>query len=214
MTTRADDTRHKIFDAAVELVARDGVAGASVQAILRRAGQKNGGAIHYHFGSLDGLWDAIVDTQHVILDDDRLAALRAVDTDEVTVRHLISIVVTSMVRCLDSELGRAFLAIQGDRAHRNDWRVDRPSRAMVIIRDALRLEVGSWEDRTVEIRARMAAQLLWQTVASLAASEASPSDVRTTADALIDAVVVLMEPADRSGASVSTNPLRSLREES
>lgn len=212
MSNRADETRSKIFDAAVELVARDGVSAVSVQAILRVAGQRNGGAVHYHFGSLDGLWDAIVETQHAVLDDDRLKAIDALPTDEFTVRQLISIVVTSMTRYLDTDLGRAFVSIQADRAHRNDWRIDRPSESMEILRDALLRRVVSWDDEPTAIRARMAARLLWQTVAALAISEASPSEIRTTTDALIDAVVALLEPVDRHVVAGSAF-VRQLRQE-
>jgi AcrR family transcriptional regulator len=60
----ADDTRHRLVDAATAVFAEDGVFSASLVEITRRAGQRNRGAVHYHFGSRESLLVAVLH-QHV-----------------------------------------------------------------------------------------------------------------------------------------------------
>lgn len=55
MPPSAEGTRRKLIDAATRSFAENGVATASLVDITRQAGQKNRGAIHFHFGSRDGL---------------------------------------------------------------------------------------------------------------------------------------------------------------
>ena len=56
----ADDTRDRILDAAEQLFAEHGVEGASLRQITREA-DVNIAAIHYHYGSRDGLVRAVLD---------------------------------------------------------------------------------------------------------------------------------------------------------
>jgi AcrR family transcriptional regulator len=60
----ASDTRRKLLDAAARAFAEDGVFNASLIEITRAAGQRNRGALHYHFGSRDGVLCAVLD-RHV-----------------------------------------------------------------------------------------------------------------------------------------------------
>lgn len=55
------ETRNGLIDAATRVFADHGVQGASLVEITRRAGQRNRGAVHYHFGSRDGLLVAVLD---------------------------------------------------------------------------------------------------------------------------------------------------------
>jgi len=55
MPRAADDTRRKLLDAATRAFAEDGVFTASLLDITRKAGQRNRGALHYHFGSREGV---------------------------------------------------------------------------------------------------------------------------------------------------------------
>src|SRR4029453_3330915 len=57
----ASDTREKLLDAAARAFAEDGVFNASLIEITRKAGQRNRGALHYHFGSRDGVLCAVID---------------------------------------------------------------------------------------------------------------------------------------------------------
>lgn len=57
------DTRQALVEAATVAFAEDGAFTASLVDITRRAGQRNRGAVHYHFGSRDGLLAAVLE-QH------------------------------------------------------------------------------------------------------------------------------------------------------
>jgi AcrR family transcriptional regulator len=60
----ASRTRRKLLDAAARAFAEDGVFNASLIEITRTAGQRNRGALHYHFGSRDGVLCAVLE-RHV-----------------------------------------------------------------------------------------------------------------------------------------------------
>jgi AcrR family transcriptional regulator len=60
----ASATREKLLDAATRAFAEHGVVNASLLDITRQAGQRNRGALHYHFGSRDGVLCAVLD-RHV-----------------------------------------------------------------------------------------------------------------------------------------------------
>ena len=64
MPADASKTREKLVDAAARAFAADGVSTASLIDITRRAGQRNRGALHYHFGSRVGVLRAVLD-RHV-----------------------------------------------------------------------------------------------------------------------------------------------------
>lgn len=60
----ADETRQRLVEAATSVFAEDGVLAGSLVEITRRAGQRNRGAVHYHFGSRESLLVAVL-RQHV-----------------------------------------------------------------------------------------------------------------------------------------------------
>jgi len=64
MPLDASGTREKLIDQAARAFAEHGVYGASLIDITRRAGQKNRGALHYHFGSRAGVLTAVLE-RHV-----------------------------------------------------------------------------------------------------------------------------------------------------
>jgi AcrR family transcriptional regulator len=64
MPPRGDRTRSKLLDAATELFAARGVASVSLSEITDKAGQRNASALHYHFGSREGLIAALME-RHV-----------------------------------------------------------------------------------------------------------------------------------------------------
>jgi len=64
MPPSAEDTRRKLVDEAARAFARDGVFSASLVDITRNAGQRNRGALHYHFGSREGVLCAVLE-RHV-----------------------------------------------------------------------------------------------------------------------------------------------------
>jgi AcrR family transcriptional regulator len=64
MPVDASKTREKLIDEAARAFAEHGVYGASLIDITRRAGQRNRGALHYHFGSRSGVLCAVLE-RHV-----------------------------------------------------------------------------------------------------------------------------------------------------
>jgi len=64
MPQDASRTREKLIDEAARAFAAHGVYGASLVDITRRAGQRNRGALHYHFGSRNGVLCAVLE-RHV-----------------------------------------------------------------------------------------------------------------------------------------------------
>lgn len=59
----APETRQRLVDAALRAFAEHGVHNASLLEITRQAGQRNRGAVHYHFGSREGMIAAVLE-QH------------------------------------------------------------------------------------------------------------------------------------------------------
>ena len=57
------ETRERLLVAATRSFAEHGVTNASLLDITRQAGQRNRGAVHYHFGSREGLLAAVLE-QH------------------------------------------------------------------------------------------------------------------------------------------------------
>jgi AcrR family transcriptional regulator len=64
MPPSATETRRKLVDAAARAFAEDGVFTASLIDITRQAGQRHRGALHYHFGSREGVLCAVLE-RHV-----------------------------------------------------------------------------------------------------------------------------------------------------
>ncbi len=88
-----ETTREKLLDAAAQLFAEHGVDNVSIAEIVRRSGQRNASAVHYHFGSRSDVLLAVL-ARHVpdlarlrqeLLDrarrsppDDRMAVVAAI----------------------------------------------------------------------------------------------------------------------------------------
>lgn len=64
MARDASGTRQKLLDSALRLWAVHGVEGVTLTEIQEAAGQRNASALHYHFGSRDGLLTAVFE-RHV-----------------------------------------------------------------------------------------------------------------------------------------------------
>ena len=62
-THGAEETRQRLIDAATREFAEAGVQAASLLEITRLAGQRNRGAVHYHFGSREGMLVAVIEEQ-------------------------------------------------------------------------------------------------------------------------------------------------------
>jgi AcrR family transcriptional regulator len=108
-------TRSKLLDAATELFAARGVASVTLGEIIEKAGQRNASALHYHFGSRDGLMAALME-RHVPGIRARRSELLQIALDRAgDVRAAAEAVVLPNGELLDGDWrGRAFLRIAAD----------------------------------------------------------------------------------------------------
>lgn len=90
-----EKTRTGLIDAATRAFADDGVQAASLVEITRRAGQRNRGAVQYHFGGRDGLLVAVLD-QHADFLAEREGEL--LDAARARPDHDVAAVVEAIVR--------------------------------------------------------------------------------------------------------------------
>jgi AcrR family transcriptional regulator len=76
----AVDTREALLDAAESLFAEHGIPASSLRAITQQAGA-NLAAVHYHFGSKEGLVHAVFARRLSPMNEERLRLLEACDLD-------------------------------------------------------------------------------------------------------------------------------------
>ena len=94
---RAEETRHAILDAAVELFSTQGYEGVSIKAVEQASGTKRG-LVAYHYSDKETLWRAAADETFSRLrtfTDDEAAALSALDTTSQLRAHLSNFIVQS-----------------------------------------------------------------------------------------------------------------------
>ena len=113
MARDATVTRARLLRAGEQRFARDGVTGARMSDVVRDAGQANDSAVGYHFGSRQGLLDAIV-AKHVAAMDAR----RVLPARDEGLRVLVDAIVAPTAALLSDEDGRDFLRITEQLA---DW---------------------------------------------------------------------------------------------
>ena len=106
-------TRTRLIRAGEQRFAREGVAGARLSDVVRDAGQANDSAVGYHFGSRQGLLDAIV-AKHVASMD----AHRSLPPRGSNLRSLVDAIVGPTADLLATDDGRDFLRIMEQLA---DW---------------------------------------------------------------------------------------------
>lgn len=113
MPPDASGTRRKLVDAATRAFAEQGVYNASLLDITRQAGQRNRGALHYHFGSREGVLCAVLE-DHVEFLARREGELYqvALTTPDDDVEAVIEAIVRPAAELADSGWrGRCFLVI-------------------------------------------------------------------------------------------------------
>jgi AcrR family transcriptional regulator len=112
----ATETRRKLLDAAARTFAEQGVRNASMIEITRRAGQRNSGALHYHFGSREGVLCAVL-AEHTEFLSRREGELRAAAQEGPAddVAAVVEAVVRPAAELAESGWrGRSFLLILAD----------------------------------------------------------------------------------------------------
>ena len=92
------EAQERLILAAEELIAEHGVD-VSLRDIAIAAGQRNNSAVHYHFGSRDGLLQAVLDRRQAAMEAQRLARLaeHEVRGDGDDVRELLDMLVRPLL---------------------------------------------------------------------------------------------------------------------
>ncbi len=106
MPRDATVTRELLIRAGEKRFARDGVDAARLRDVVREAGQGNDSAVGYHFGSREGLLEAIVRKHLAVMDLDR-----TLPTRRDGLRALVAAIVRPTAMLLETEDGRDFLRI-------------------------------------------------------------------------------------------------------
>lgn len=169
MPRDATATRESLIRAAAELFADKGVDAARSRDILAAAGQANDSAIGYHFGSRQGLLEAILDRHIERMERARTESLPRLDGADLTT------LVEALVRPTADELltpdGRRFLRIiaqLSDRAGVRSHRVPGPLRGTAIARQLDLLEAAVDQGLPQEVRRERVAAVILLLTATLA----------------------------------------------
>jgi AcrR family transcriptional regulator len=116
------DTRRALVEAATEAFAEHGVFTASLVEVTRRAGQRNRGAVHYHFGSRDGLLAAVLEQHAAFLaqrEGELLAHARTTPDDDLG--SVLEAIVRPAVELSEAgPSGRHYLVIVGELVEEQD----------------------------------------------------------------------------------------------
>jgi AcrR family transcriptional regulator len=120
------DTRQRLLDAATRVFAEQGVETASLIEVARRAGQRNRGAVHYHFGSRTGLLVALLE-QHAGFLAEREGELLALaeQTPETDLASVVEAVVRPAVELAETGWrGRCYLVVVAELAESDQEAMD------------------------------------------------------------------------------------------
>jgi AcrR family transcriptional regulator len=104
------DTKDQLIRAGEKLFAEQGVHRVRLRELNEAAGQRNASALHYHFGSRDGLLRAIVERHRAVVDRDRARRLAALGGDP-DVHDLVEVVLAPLADRLLCPGGRDYLRI-------------------------------------------------------------------------------------------------------
>lgn len=109
-TVEQHETKELLMRAGEVLFARAGIAGARIREINELAGQRNPSALHYHFGSRDGLVVAILRDHQVRIDAQVAPALDRLEREGRLgdPRAVIESICRPMVEHLDTGSGRCW----------------------------------------------------------------------------------------------------------
>lgn len=107
-----DATRAQLIRAGERLFAERGIHQVRLREINALAGQKNRSALHYHFGSRDGLVEAILSAHQTAMDEEVRPALDVlVARGQPSVREVVAVWVHALSGELRERSGRDFLRI-------------------------------------------------------------------------------------------------------
>ncbi len=93
--------RAQMLDVAERLFAERGIDGVSLRTVGQSAGQRNNSAAQYHFGSRDGLVQAVVERRFESVDERRRELTDTLGTDT-SLRELVRCVVLPLAELVDT----------------------------------------------------------------------------------------------------------------
>jgi AcrR family transcriptional regulator len=127
MPLSGDATRRKLIDEAARAFAADGVFSASLIDITRKAGQRNRGALHYHFGSRMGVLCAVLERHADFLARREGELLQlALTRPEDDVKSVVEAIVRPATELAESGWrGRCFLVILAELVEEDPASLDR-----------------------------------------------------------------------------------------
>jgi TetR/AcrR family transcriptional regulator, regulator of cefoperazone and chloramphenicol sensitivity len=113
MARDASETRELLLRTAQRLFARDGIYQVPLKRVVEAAGQRNASALHYHFGSRDGLLREIILRNDAGIEHERRDVLEelAVAGRLGDLRALVEALVVPFSRELATPEGREYLEI-------------------------------------------------------------------------------------------------------
>jgi AcrR family transcriptional regulator len=107
------DTKTRILDAAERLFASGGFSATSLRMIIREA-EVNTAAVHYHFGSREGLIDAVLQRRAARINEERLRILSELEAhhgpDNIPPREVVEAFLGPAVRTHFDPTSRDFLS--------------------------------------------------------------------------------------------------------
>ncbi len=103
-------TRARLIEVGRRLFATTGVYATPLKTIVDAAGQRNASALHYHFGSRQGLLEAIIATTNDDIERRRAVLLAGAGPDP-TIQQLVTAWIVPQADLLGDPIGRQFLAI-------------------------------------------------------------------------------------------------------
>lgn len=104
-------TKLQLIDAAEHEFAEHGIHGTQLRDINRRAGQSNNSALHYHFGSREGLLDAVLSHHAVDLNERRSTIIAGWAGQSPDVAEILRAVAEPLAAELATASGQRFLQI-------------------------------------------------------------------------------------------------------
>lgn len=126
MTSLAEETRQRLIDAATRGFAEHGVHTASLLEITRQAGQRNRGAVHYHFGSRMGMVVAVLEQRLedlAVRERELLDAARAQPDDDLR-SAVVALVLPAVELAEHGTQGRCYLMILAELVEEDPQAID------------------------------------------------------------------------------------------
>lgn len=199
MPRDATATREALLRQAERLFARRGLYQVQVREIVEAAGQRNVSALNYHFGSREGVLDAILSRHGDPTDLARGEVLAAVGRDACS-RDLVAALVVPYTAHLETPEGRDYLRIVAQlSATFSSWRTLGSGTGPWLI-EILSILEDRPDDLPVEVRRERVIELIM--LMTVAASERArmlekaaeqPLDAQTFAANLTDVLVGVLE---------------------